>query len=55
MPFEITTHDSPMPEKSGQSSAAQQQGSETVTRPERRLPMDLFIVVADQVSVLILL
>ena len=53
MPPEITAQNLPMPADSGQMSAAQHEGNKTDICLSRRLPIELFAAIADQVSILI--
>lgn len=55
MPPEIMGQNSPVPVNCGQMADVQCEGNEMVTLPRRRLPMELLIAIADQVSFLILL
>ena len=52
MPSEITAQNLPMPADSGQMSAAQHEGNKIDTCVSRRLPTELFVAIADQVSML---
>ena len=53
MPPEITAQNLQMPADSGQMSAARHEGNKMDTCLSRRLPVELFAAIADQVSILI--
>ena len=52
---EITGPDLPVPESFVQKKDIQCEGNKVATRPTRRLPLELLIAIADQVSFLLLL
>ena len=55
MPPEILGEILPVPANCGQMANVQCEGKEMVTLPSRKLPLELLIAIADQVSFLVLL
>ena len=53
MPPEMTAQNLSTPASSGQMLASEREGNQMDTCPDRRLPVELFVAIADQVSMLI--